>query len=42
MTGGYLGARTAVARGSSFIRVVFFVVVTALIVKLGWDVVSGS
>lgn len=36
--GGYLGARTAVRRGSGFIRAVFLVVAAALIVKLGWDV----
>ena len=38
MVGGYLGARTATTRGSRFIRVAFLVVVTALIVRLGWDV----
>ncbi len=38
MTGGYLGARTAVSRGSKFIRIVFLVVVGALIIKLGSDV----
>jgi uncharacterized protein len=36
--GGYLGARTATARGSRFIRIAFLVVVTALIARLGWDV----
>jgi hypothetical protein len=36
--GGYLGSRTATSRGTGFIRVVFLVVVTALIVRLGWDV----
>ncbi|WP_313362037.1 TSUP family transporter [Kocuria sp.] len=41
MAGAYLGARTAVARGSAFIRVVFFTVVTVLIAKLGWDVLTG-
>ena len=41
MAGGYLGARTAVARGSTFIRAVFFAVVSVLIVKLGWDVLTG-
>lgn len=41
MAGGYIGARTAVARGNSFIRVVFFAVVSVLIVKLGWDVLTG-
>ena len=38
MLGGYLGSRTATARGSRFIRIVFLVVVTALIGRLGWDV----
>ncbi|WP_051516022.1 sulfite exporter TauE/SafE family protein [Candidatus Blastococcus massiliensis] len=38
MVGGYLGARTATARGSGFIRVAFLVVVTALIARVGWDV----
>ncbi|MCA0145281.1 TSUP family transporter [Blastococcus sp. LR1] len=38
MVGGYLGARTATARGSRFIRIVFLVVVTALILRLGVDV----
>ncbi|MGY1694319.1 sulfite exporter TauE/SafE family protein [Geodermatophilus sp. SYSU D00814] len=36
--GGYVGSRTATSRGTGFIRVVFLVVVTALIVRLGWDV----
>ncbi|WP_207344552.1 TSUP family transporter [Arthrobacter sp. E3] len=38
MAGGYLGARTAVKQGSKFIRVVFLLVVGALIIKLGVDV----
>ncbi|MCC9146258.1 MULTISPECIES: TSUP family transporter [unclassified Arthrobacter] len=38
MIGGYLGARMAVRQGSKFIRVVFLVVVGALIIKLGHDV----
>ena len=38
MAGGYLGSRTAIARGTGFIRVVFLVVVAVLIVKLGIDV----
>jgi uncharacterized protein len=38
MLGGYLGSRTATARGSRFIRMAFLVVVTALIVRVGWDV----
>ncbi|MCQ1954797.1 TSUP family transporter [Arthrobacter sp. zg-Y238] len=38
MIGGYLGARMAVKQGSKFVRIVFLVVVAALIVKLGHDV----
>ena len=38
MTGGYIGARMAVKQGSKFIRIVFLVVVGALIIKLGTDV----
>lgn len=39
MLGGLLGARTAVARGTQFVRVIFLVVVSALILRLGYDVV---
>lgn len=42
MAGGYLGSRTAIARGSGFVRVAFLVVVTALIAKLGYDVVTDD
>lgn len=38
MVGGYVGSRMAITRGSTFIRVVFLLVVGALIVKLGYDV----
>lgn len=41
LAGGYLGARTAIARGSGFVRVVLVVVVGALLVRLGWDVLAG-
>ncbi|WP_422631902.1 TSUP family transporter [Pseudokineococcus basanitobsidens] len=40
VTGGYLGARTAVARGSRFVRLVFLVVVGALVLRLGADVLG--
>jgi uncharacterized membrane protein YfcA len=40
VVGGYVGVRTAVARGSSFVRVVFVVVSAALVVRLGVDVVD--
>ena len=35
LVGGYLGARTAVARGSGFVRAVFVVIVSAFIVRIG-------
>ena len=38
--GGYAGARTAVAKGSGFVRLVFVVVVAAFIVKLGVGMLS--
>ena len=38
VAGSYLGSRMAVARGAKFIRVVFLIVVIALIAKLGVDV----
>jgi uncharacterized protein len=40
VAGGWLGAHTAITRGNTFVRVVFLVVVTALIVRLGWDVLT--
>jgi uncharacterized protein len=36
--GGRLGATTAIARGSGFVRVVFLVVVVVLVVRLAFDV----
>ena len=41
LLGGYLGARTAISRGSRFVRVFFLVVVGALVLRLGWQVVTG-
>jgi uncharacterized membrane protein YfcA len=38
VVGGYLGARTAVARGAGFVRVVFIVVSTVLLLRLTYDV----
>ncbi|MFI2753670.1 TSUP family transporter [Cellulomonas sp. P22] len=40
IAGGYAGARTAVARGSAFVRVVFVVIVLALVVRLAVDVLG--
>jgi uncharacterized membrane protein YfcA len=38
LLGGYLGARTAVARGAPFIRIFFVLVVGAFIVRIGGEV----
>lgn len=38
MVGGYLGSRTAIAKGAGFVRVAFLIVVTVLVLKLGVDV----
>lgn len=40
LVGGYVGARTALSRGSKFVRIVFIVVVSALAVKLIFDLFS--
>ena len=40
LVGGYVGARTAVARGGGFVRVLFVVVVGAFVVKIGADVLG--
>ncbi|MGP9785409.1 sulfite exporter TauE/SafE family protein [Glutamicibacter sp. 287] len=39
MAGGYLGARMAISKGSKFIRIIFVIVVCALIIKLGSDMI---
>jgi uncharacterized protein len=41
VAGGWLGAHTAIHKGSRFVRVVFLVVVAGLIIRLGYDVVRG-
>lgn len=41
LVGGYLGARTAVAKGGTFVRVVFITVVGAFTLKIGSDVLGG-
>jgi uncharacterized membrane protein YfcA len=40
LVGGYLGARTAVARGGRFVRVLFVVVVGAFVVRIGGEVLG--
>lgn len=39
--GAFVGARTALKRGSQFVRIVFLVVVALLILRLGWNLVVG-
>jgi hypothetical protein len=39
--GGYLGARTALNKGSAWVRIVFIGVVSALILRLGWQIWKG-
>ncbi len=38
VAGSLLGSRLAIAKGSGFVRVLFIVVVTALIARFGWDI----
>jgi len=40
LAGGYLGARTAVARGAGFVRAFFIVVVSCFVVRIGGDVLG--
>lgn len=40
LTGSYLGARTAVARGSSFVRAFFVMVVVGFVVRIGGGLVG--
>lgn len=40
LAGGWIGARTAISRGSTFVRVFFLVVVGAFVVRLGGEVLG--
>lgn len=40
LLGGYVGARTAVARGTRFVRVFFILVVSGFVVRIGGDVLG--
>lgn len=40
LLGAVVGARTAIARGSGFVRIVFLIVAGVLIVRLGWDLLA--
>jgi uncharacterized membrane protein YfcA len=41
VAGSWLGAHTAIRRGSAFVRGVFLVVVAALVLRLGYDVIRS-
>jgi uncharacterized protein len=41
IAGGWLGAHTAIRRGSRFVRVVFLLVVAGLVARLGYEVLDG-
>ena len=41
LLGGYIGARLAVANGNRFIRWIFLLIVSILILKIGWDIEWG-
>jgi uncharacterized membrane protein YfcA len=40
LVGGYVGARTAVAKGAPFVRIFFIVVVSGFVVRIGGDVLG--
>ncbi len=40
LAGGYVGARTAMAWGTGFVRIVFVLVVGGFIIKIGLDVIA--
>jgi len=39
--GGALGARTALQKGNGWVRIMFIIVVSALILRLGWQMIHG-
>jgi uncharacterized protein len=41
IAGGWVGAHTAIRRGSRFVRVVFLLVVAGLVARLGYEVLDG-
>ena len=42
MAGGLVGARLAILKGNRFVRGFFLVVVSAMILRFGWEVVRGQ
>ncbi|MES2514405.1 MAG: TSUP family transporter [Bacteroidota bacterium] len=41
MAGSYMGSHMALKKGNGFVRIIFLVIVTLMILKYGYDVVSG-
>jgi uncharacterized protein len=41
MTGSYLGSKMAILKGNEFVRNFFLIVIFALILRFGWDIVKG-
>jgi len=41
LAGGVVGARVALRRGAGFVRVLFLVIVAALLVKIGYDLIAS-
>jgi len=41
MTGSYFGSKMAILKGNKFVRNFFLVVIFALILRFGWDIVNG-
>jgi uncharacterized membrane protein YfcA len=41
IAGAQLGSKLAIKHGSGFVRQVFLIMTTLLIVKIGWDILSG-
>ena len=41
MTGSYFGSKMAILKGNEFVRNFFLIVIFALILRFGWDIVKG-
>ena len=42
ITGSYIGSHMAINRGNAFVRYFFLIIVSILILRLGWDIWNGS
>jgi uncharacterized membrane protein YfcA len=40
LVGGYVGARTAVSRGTRFVRIFFILVVTGFVIRIAGDLLG--